>query len=124
MSEQVAVGLASGAAPMLVALPLLISFDPDAWPLILGLTLVVILIATVLLVGVTPTREREELEVGLIWAFAGAGSALAFTGPADSCLSTSPQADLVIGAIMGIIIWPCFVVLRRGLDHLLQHDAK
>lgn len=82
------------------------------------------LIGAVLLIGVTPTRDRDQLEVGLIWAFAGAASALTFTGPSDSCFASSPQTDVVIGAMAGGLVWPCFVVLRRLLDHLLQSAAS
>lgn len=121
--SQIAVGLASLAAPMLVALPALMTLELAAWPTIFGLALVTTVIAAVLLIGVTPTPDREIPEVGLIWVFAGAGSALAFTGPVDSCL-VSPQSDVMLGAAGGTIAWPCFVVLRRMLDHLLPGDAS
>ena len=124
ISEQVSVGLASIAAPMLVALPLFYSLQFDEWPIVLGLAVVATSIAFVLLVGVTPTSDRHVLEVGLVWVFAGAGSALAFTGPGDTCLSTSAQADVMIGAITGAFAWPCFVITRRMLDALLPSPAS
>src|SRR5690606_34871137 len=112
--DQVAVGVASVVAPV----PATLYLRNDVLSTVLATSLVTTLIAAALLVGVTPPRHRRALEVGTIWVFAGAASALAFTEPTLSHLDTS-SLEVVVGAIIGVIAWPCFVVVHRFVDKVL-----
>ena len=122
-SSRVALCVAALAAPMVLALPFIVvgvlNADPDQVRLSLRQPLVASLVAVVLLLGPVRDGRRSTREVGLIWVFAGAASAVAFLEPRDGHFLTSPLMPVTTAAVAGALASGIF----SGLFRLLRRVA-